>query len=383
MDTVKLCGSSDLNEPPRFPLAEIQTNTVTSRYLYNCNTLNFPNAKFRSLRKRNENSVTISSISHMDSEYTTSSSLKMEERLENNKIFIPPDRKSEFSEKENNNWVQDSLCNGFCFSSETCLDAATSENCIPLPDIPCEDFDDSLFEEIDALCKKKMMLNQENVSIRPFNMFGGNQGKMPSVSCNAAFSDLLSLEQPKAGHEGNFVGTEICPAETVHGSSIHCDTRAALKSAEISSSCSMSSIPSDMENLVLTKVKSEMEDTHQSQLELLDVLMGTKIESIHDSNSSNSNQVYGNSMITSGEATNQLLPEHSLNPSNSLPDHSCSSGASSISASDTLPAYLQSLNETQREAATSDISKPLLILAGPGSGKACSEVFIFSFCLAF
>lgn len=34
-----------------------------------------------------------------------------------------------------------------------------------------------------------------------------------------------------------------------------------------------------------------------------------------------------------------------------------------------LPDYLKKLNESQREAALSDTLKPLLILAGPGSGK--------------
>lgn len=377
MGTVKLCGSSDLSEPPRFPLAEIQTNTMTSRYLYRCNTSNFPNAEFRSLSKRNQNSVAVSSISQMDSEYSTSSSSKMDERQEKNKIFVPPDSKSEFSEKENKTWMQGSINNGFPFSSETCLEAATSEKCIPMPDIPCEDFDDALFEEIDALCKKKTMLNQEDVSIRPLNTLGGNQGWMPSVSCNAVFpdfADLLSSEQPKSGHEGNFLETEICPTEIVHGSSLHCDTRASMKPAEISSSCSMSFMPLDMENLVSTRVKTEMDDAHQSQLELLEVLTSTSIQSIHKTNFSNANQLNGNSMIISGESTNQLLSEHSSNPSNSLPDHSFNSGASSISASDTLPAYLQSLNETQREAAISDISKPLLILAGPGSGKTSTMV---------
>ncbi len=34
-----------------------------------------------------------------------------------------------------------------------------------------------------------------------------------------------------------------------------------------------------------------------------------------------------------------------------------------------MPEYLRTLNATQREAALSDTSKPLLILAGPGSGK--------------
>lgn len=72
MDTVNLCGSSDLSEAPRFPLVAIQINMMTSRQLYQCNNLDFPNVKFSSSSNRNQNSVAISSISYMDSEYSTS-----------------------------------------------------------------------------------------------------------------------------------------------------------------------------------------------------------------------------------------------------------------------------------------------------------------------
>ncbi|KAI5076072.1 hypothetical protein GOP47_0008137 [Adiantum capillus-veneris] len=49
-------------------------------------------------------------------------------------------------------------------------------------------------------------------------------------------------------------------------------------------------------------------------------------------------------------------------------------GEASADASKMLPAYLQTLNDTQREAVLSDIQKPLLILAGPGSGKTSTMV---------
>jgi hypothetical protein len=45
------------------------------------------------------------------------------------------------------------------------------------------------------------------------------------------------------------------------------------------------------------------------------------------------------------------------------------SRAGSPSPPTEMPEYLRTLNATQREAALSDTSKPLLILAGPGSGK--------------
>lgn len=36
--------------------------------------------------------------------------------------------------------------------------------------------------------------------------------------------------------------------------------------------------------------------------------------------------------------------------------------------------YLQSLNDRQREAACSDVTIPLMIVAGPGSGKVCTNI---------
>lgn len=43
-----------------------------------------------------------------------------------------------------------------------------------------------------------------------------------------------------------------------------------------------------------------------------------------------------------------------------------------------VPSYLQNLNASQREAAASDTTKPLLILAGPGSGKVSLLTLITS-----
>ncbi|KAK1306181.1 hypothetical protein QJS10_CPA10g01011 [Acorus calamus] len=42
--------------------------------------------------------------------------------------------------------------------------------------------------------------------------------------------------------------------------------------------------------------------------------------------------------------------------------------------SDGYSKYLQSLSDVQREAACSDISVPLMIVAGPGSGKTSTMV---------
>lgn len=44
---------------------------------------------------------------------------------------------------------------------------------------------------------------------------------------------------------------------------------------------------------------------------------------------------------------------------------------------DEYAKYMQSLNDRQREAACSDISIPLMIVAGPGSGKVVIFAFLF------
>ncbi|MCO5600450.1 hypothetical protein L7F22_054563 [Adiantum nelumboides] len=59
-------------------------------------------------------------------------------------------------------------------------------------------------------------------------------------------------------------------------------------------------------------------------------------------------------------------------PSSSILE-SCSNEVSANSVK-LMPSYLQALNDTQRKAVLSDIQKPLLILAGPGSGKTSTMV---------
>ncbi|KAH7307516.1 hypothetical protein KP509_22G063300 [Ceratopteris richardii] len=61
-----------------------------------------------------------------------------------------------------------------------------------------------------------------------------------------------------------------------------------------------------------------------------------------------------------------------ISPNSSTLD-SCSNKISAHSI-EMMPSYLQTLNETQREAVLSDLHKPLLILAGPGSGKTSTMV---------
>lgn len=51
--------------------------------------------------------------------------------------------------------------------------------------------------------------------------------------------------------------------------------------------------------------------------------------------------------------------------------------------------YLNSLNDMQREAACSDVAVPLMIVAGPGSGKVSiclimvNFIYIYSMCLEY
>lgn len=60
----------------------------------------------------------------------------------------------------------------------------------------------------------------------------------------------------------------------------------------------------------------------------------------------------------------------------------CVEDGSTVSKTCCMPEayakYIQSLNDKQREAACSDISTPLVIVAGPGSGKVRSLLLSFT-----
>ena len=78
-----------------------------------------------------------------------------------------------------------------------------------------------------------------------------------------------------------------------------------------------------------------------------------------------------------------LENNQSSNGSNGNSDDKCEKEESESSEGleiggmpDEYSKYMKSLNDRQREAACSDISVPLMIVAGPGSGKV---VYLFSF----
>ncbi|CAN0906131.1 ATP-dependent DNA helicase SRS2-like protein At4g25120, partial [Linum grandiflorum] len=85
------------------------------------------------------------------------------------------------------------------------------------------------------------------------------------------------------------------------------------------------------------------------------------------------------------EAIDAICEQHSAAKVKDSPTRSqhvdtdeSNSSVCSVSGSDNMPEdyskYLQSLNDRQREAACTDISVPLMIVAGPGSGKTSTMV---------
>ncbi|XP_057852723.2 ATP-dependent DNA helicase SRS2-like protein At4g25120 isoform X2 [Cryptomeria japonica] len=350
-NTTKLCDSYDLNKPPRVPLAEIQVNTMISGQFCKSDAVEFPNVEYMTLSKQTHNSAAISSVSEVN---------------KNHKTF-PSDIKSEFSERENLIWMQSSISKNFTFSSESSCESASLENSISFLDALDEEFDDAIFEEIDVLCKNRSMLKQEVVSVSPPDISRESDATMPSVRLDAAsasFTNSLSLDGPIADRKDKLISMKACLAEVNFDNS---------SSAEISSNSSSPFVPSHAENAISAGVKIECKETHESQLEMLKLLVDTSIETGYACEASNSNEVQENSLIALNE-TCQLTSVHGSSTSTDSPNKSSSSAVSCVTASQTLPTYLQSLNDTQREAATSDISKPLMILAGPGSGKTSTMV---------
>ncbi|KAH9321467.1 hypothetical protein KI387_016106, partial [Taxus chinensis] len=363
---IKNCGLYHLKESPRVPLAEIQANTIISRQFCKSDAVNFPNAEHTTLSKQMQNAAEISSVSHSMS--STSSFFEVSKKHETTEMFVYSDSKLEFSEKQNVTRSQSSINTAFTFSSNDSSESTILDNCISILDAPDEEFDDALFEEIDALCKNKSMLKQETMSVMPLDMPREIHATMPSVSIDVAsesFADSPSLDGLKVDHKDNLFLTKICPEEMVLDNS---------SSAEISSSHSVPFVPSHAENEISTGITTEHKDTHGLQLEMLELLVDTSFESGYALEISNPNQACGNSFAAPEETTCQLMSVHESIPSTNSRNESSSSNASCISASQTLPTYLQPLNATQREAATSDISKPLMILAGPGSGKTSTMV---------
>eukprot|EP01018_Ginkgo_biloba_P005195 Gb_06418 [translate_table: standard] len=352
---------------------------MTSMSAYRSEHANFQRFEFCSASEHCQNTAFLG-VSNIASKTPSTSLLEIDKRQAKTKIFVSPDSNSNISGKENNAsaWMESAVSTRH--PSEVCLETATSKNCISLSDISDEEFDDALLDEIDALCKRRSTSNPHNVLTGSLNKSRENLDKIPSLSPNIDSTDVadwLCFEQAEVDYEDNFLGTKRIPVQTVdvhnlsHLSSISC-TSMNSKGASLSHSASF--VPSSKPNLSSAEVKTELEDAHISHLEILEAPVNTSNETVCSSSLSDANQDCGSSMINPGEITHQILPAQASILSNNFLNESSNSCDLSISTSEPLPAYLQSLNDTQREAATSDISKPLMILAGPGSGKTSTVV---------
>ncbi|KAL6531201.1 hypothetical protein OROHE_014270 [Orobanche hederae] len=142
----------------------------------------------------------------------------------------------------------------------------------------------------------------------------------------------------------------------------------------------------DTDNSILTSILND--DFDESILEQIDALCEQKTSLKFDREDVTMPRRENEIVIKSCEediaVTSSVVNDGTLKPEDildSVRDEAC--GVNGLGKSDNLllknmPAeyakYIQSLNDEQREAACSDISIPLVIVAGPGSGKTSTMV---------
>lgn len=141
----------------------------------------------------------------------------------------------------------------------------------------------------------------------------------------------------------------------------------------------------------LTSCGTLDEDFDDSILQEIDALCENKPEVVAGRKSSNSNMQMRSqsSEMNRGVCYTNVSPvvseemvktEGNLGPSavQGCEEGSRTSKATQIGCMpEAYAKYMQSLNDRQREAACSDISVPLMIVAGPGSGKVCTFLIFF------
>ncbi|XP_020519936.1 ATP-dependent DNA helicase SRS2-like protein At4g25120 isoform X1 [Amborella trichopoda] len=180
-----------------------------------------------------------------------------------------------------------------------------------------EEFDDSILKEIDALCEQQSTMKKERRRFSHSNLSGQimvssqNSVNTSVISCNLGASVKFQADE-------SIVKSLHNGLSTMHDRGEH------------------ASISADVQD---------------------------------NSRSPNQSDVKRNVESFSNHSMTSTVVNHddSTNPSLSL-------GEGSATDAQAYSEYLKSLNDMQKEAATSDIERPLLILAGPGSGKTSTMV---------
>lgn len=189
-------------------------------------------------------------------------------------------------------------------------------------------FDEAMLQEIDALCQQRSSGREEDLQT----------ANLPAPKTVAA-SVPDALQLPGDSSAPMTEGNEVVPG---------LPDGAEMAPKEVSSVS-----PSDS----LHRKGVNPRDTPQISTPVSEVLRRSQSPLTENSNLQSQLMIGSANGITGGQ----------LNASGRDDPRASTPGSSTLNQS--VPAHLQKLNSSQRDAATSDTTKPLLILAGPGSGK--------------
>lgn len=243
-----------------------------------------------------------------------------------------------------------------------------------------DDFDDSVLEQIDVLCEEK-----SGVKVA---------GQVLDHSCQEKVSSEIGVVGSAVYKD---IGNDDFDDSILEQVDILCEEKSAVKADGhgLDHSCqekvlSEISVVVDIDmGLGTSAISNGIEDFDfdESILEQIDILCEQKSavkafwQGLDDSyleKVSSDSGVVGNVDLVSGTSSvskgiengDMFSPGIALDPKEEHV-HSDSTGQGLLSG--TMPEeyskYLESLNDRQREAACTDVSTPLIIVAGPGSGK--------------
>ncbi|CAM6107427.1 unnamed protein product [Calypogeia fissa] len=189
-------------------------------------------------------------------------------------------------------------------------------------------FDEALLQEIDALCQQKS--SNREATLQTANL------SVPEMRVESVQDELQQLE------DSSLIMTEGNGA--VQGLPI----LSTMAPKELSSTCAP--------DLLLRKEANPRNYAQNS----------TPVSVVFDGSQS--------ALTANSNFESHLNASISRQLSTSAGGDAQPSTTDSVMLNSAVPAHLRKLNASQREAATSDTTKPLLILAGPGSGKTSTMV---------
>ncbi|XP_024395416.1 ATP-dependent DNA helicase SRS2-like protein At4g25120 isoform X5 [Physcomitrium patens] len=246
---------------------------------------------------------------------------------------------------------------------QTSVSDVSSKECPPgerefeyvLPGDICEDFDEDILQELDEICKKQ----SKHPTATTAECIESSSKLAPGL-CSTAL--LPTVQDPVVQHLDSHHGLKMQPSQG--SASVACST--VTEPSSVSSHMPDHKISADV---ILGGEPGFSRDRCLNELPVLgDGVLATQYSTAdytttvtgipHDSSKSISSPPKVNFASYSVSVVSPLTAQ-------STDKTTCDAE---------LPDHLKKLNDSQREAALSDTLKPLLILAGPGSGKTSTMV---------